>query len=703
MATKKKQKQKQDDRTLAQDIWRRYQHGRVRGHDQYVREAKRLEDFYLGGGRQWSEKDRQAVEASGRPCVEINKIFPAVNTAIGEQLGAKVDIAFRPRNIETSDELATTLTKLAKYTQDEIKLQWLESQMFADGMIQRRGFIEMYMDFTENAFGVLAARDLDPLDVVIDPNANGYDPSTWGEVMILRWYTLDEIRMYFGEKKADEVEQAGEPEDSEDEAEERNSFGENKDEYLSSSGSTWKEGGVTRYMAIDRQYVKLERCDVLINPKTGQIEVAERYTPTERERMLAQGFIAASRMMKRIRWSVSTRAVMLHDEWSPYRTLSILPFFPYFRRGKSAGMVDNAVSPQEVLNKSKSQALHIVNTTANSGWMLEDGSLVNMSPEDLESQGAKTGLVVTYKKGSQKPEKIQPNSVPQGVTNIANEADLAIKEITGMSDAQQGLQGNEVSGVAIQSKQWQGKTQLGGVIHNLARTRNLIAQKMLELFQDFYTEERVFMIANNADPGGKVTYEPLEINKRMPDGVVANNISVGEYQIIIGEKPVATTFEDTEFNHAMEMRREGVPIPDSFIIETSSLAKKREVIEALNNQAEATDPLNDAKVRQIDAQAEKTRADAVAKSVEAQYSAMQSAMVIAGMPQVVPVADALLLSAGFQDKDQAPIVPQIAGDMGGQMIDAPQNTNPLTPANPGVGINQGIRTPENDGGGINGY
>ena len=44
------------------------------------------------------------------------------------------------------------------------------------------------------------------------------------------------------------------------------------------------------------------------------------------------------------------------------------------------------ISPQEQLNKISSQELHIVNTTANSGWVVESGSLSNMTEEELEER-----------------------------------------------------------------------------------------------------------------------------------------------------------------------------------------------------------------------------------------------------------------------------------------------------------------------------
>ena len=123
--------------------------------------------------------------------------------------------------------------------------------------------------------------------------------------------------------------------------------------------------------------------------------------------------------MRKVRWTVTADTVVLFDDWSPYDHFTLVPFFPYFRRGKPFGMVRNLLSPQEQLNKITSQELHIVNTTANSGWIVESGSLSGMTADDLEEHGAETGLVLEYNRGSTPPGKIPPNQIPTGLDRIS--------------------------------------------------------------------------------------------------------------------------------------------------------------------------------------------------------------------------------------------------------------------------------------------
>jgi hypothetical protein len=89
-------------------------------------------------------------------------------------------------------------------------------------------------------------------------------------------------------------------------------------------------------------------------------------------------------------------------------------------------MVRNLISPQEQLNKITSQELHIVNTTANSGWIVESGSLSGMTVDDLEEHGAETGLVLEYNRGSTPPGKIPPNQIPTGLDRISQKSAMHI-------------------------------------------------------------------------------------------------------------------------------------------------------------------------------------------------------------------------------------------------------------------------------------
>lgn len=90
--------------------------------------------------------------------------------------------------------------------------------------------------------------------------------------------------------------------------------------------------------------------------------------------------------------------------------------------------------------------------------------------------------------------------------------------------------------------------------------------------------------------------------------------------------------------------------------------------------------------------------DAMVKRVEVLYSAMQSAQTAATVPGVVPIADEIVKSVGFEDLNAAPIYPEPVAGVEDGVESAPEireNTSPMFPAHPitpGEGMMQGIET-----------
>lgn len=682
----------------ARQNWQRYEYGRMRGHQSYCRHARTAENFYLGGGRQWDPDDRQALEEEGRPALEFNQVKHKINTAIGYQIQNRMDIAYRPRGNGADESVARALTKVAKQVQDNTGLHWLETQVFADGLIQQRGYFDIRISYRDSLLGEICVTDLDPLDVIPDPDAKSYDPDKWQDVIITRWLTLDEIEESYGEKarEAIEVDNQEDADFGDDEAdEERNKFG-NEDtgstEYM---GSATLSDGSKRVRVIERQFWQTEKAEVVIS-MTGDIRSVEGMS--EEQVAAMTGVVRATRRIRRVRWVISTYNAVLHDDWSPFNHFTVVPYFPFFRRGKTSGLVDDAIGPQQLLNKTMSQFLHTVNTTANGGWVWWANTLANMSDEEMSARGAEPGLAVVLKAETptdKAPKKIQPNQVPTGIDRIIDRAGSMLDEVTGINDAMAGNAGREVSGIAIQARQFAAQQGLAVPLDNLARTRNMMAKRILELVQAFYDEPRIFRITEQDSRGQDVT-EELPVNYPDDQGGVLNDLTIGEYDVVVTEQPMQVTFENSQFTQIMEMREKGVRIPDSFVVRNSNIADKQEVIEAMEQQAQQPpDPLNEARAKLADATARKVTQETVNRSVEAQYSAIQTAATIATQPMTAGLADSLLRSAGYQDQDAAPIVPQanmaqaLQQSIGQGM---PTNTNPLTPANPGVGLMDGIET-----------
>ena len=110
------------------------------------------------------------------------------------------------------------------------------------------------------------------------------------------------------------------------------------------------------------------------------------------------------------------------------------------------------------------------------------------------------------------------------------------------------------------------------------------------------------------------------------------------------------------------------------------------------------DALQQLQVEELSAKVDKIKAEATVKNIEGQFSAVQAAQTIAMTPAITPIADELLLSAGYQDANGAPLATQPAAPMMPEQP-MPQNTDPRFPANttsPATGMMKGIETQEMD-------
>ena len=641
--TSKKRPSPGEEDRLAHLQWDRYVRARDNGHIDYIDLAKKCDAYYQG--EQWDATDVAELDAEGRPALTINTILPTVNTVLGEQSTRRADIQFKPRR-GAKQQVASVLTKLYMQIADNNKLDWVEQQVFADGLIMDgRGYFDVRMDFSDHVEGEVRIKALDPLDVVLDPDAKDYDPKTWNEVFYTRWMTLDDIEEMYGQEQADRLRFI---------AENGNSFGRDSVEYSETRfgdiddiesyvGTTLHQDEEIRTIrslrVIERQHRKVTRVDCFVDPNTGdQRDVPESWNDRKAKKFAKDyGLNIITKTKKKVRWTVTCDKVVLHDDWSPYEDFTIVPYFAYFRRGRPFGMVRNLLSPQEQLNKISSQELHIVNTTANSGWVVESGSLTNMNAEDLEEHGAETGLVLEYNRGSQPPAKIPPNQIPTGLDRISQKAAANIKAISGVNDSMLGSDGAEVSGIAIQAKQNRGVIMIQVPLDNLRKTRHYLAEKILNLVQRFYTEERIIMITNEEDP--MQPREEMVVNQMTPEGEIVNDLTIGEYDVIIGTMPARDSFDEVQFAEAISLRSAGVAIPDDAIVQYSHLAKKQELASRLRQdpseqQMQLMQMQQQLAIQEAQLQVAKLEAEVMKLQSEAQFNAAKAQDITQIQPQL---------------------------------------------------------------------
>ena len=612
----------------SRDNWYRYQYMRDLGHREFVAKARICEDFVAG--IQWDPATIKVLKESGRPYLTINKILATVDHLTGEQLYNRSEIGFRPARGMANAEIADALTKTYMNIAHSNNMSWVRTDVFADGIVTGRGFFDARIDMNTNFMGDVDVKRCDPELIMLDPDASEYDPSTWSDVGKSSWVNLQNIRMLYGERKAKElepIEPGYAPYDfADDDFVRDGTFATASQGRRRAVSQTYFPYGVQKfYRLFERQFYHLTNANVFVDTVHGEIVPVPEVWSDERIGYFMQqnsNVHVMRKMIRKIRWVVSAGPVTLHDSWSPYKHFTIIPFFPHFRQGRTHGVVEHLKGPQEAFNKARSQELHVISTSANSGWVTQENNVVNMTERQLETQGAQTGLILVVKDVAQ-TIKIKPNQIPTGLDRASYKSEEDMKNIAGISDAQTGFAREDVSGKALKANQSAGSTSFAPLFDNLSRSDNLLGHRVLNLIQTFYTEPRLMHIVGTK-PGQED--EAIVVNEVTAEGKILNDLSLGEYEVVVTNEPDRDSFEESQFEHAMELRKDlGIQIPDAYMIRYSKLRDKEELLAAID----PTDPEQEqfdkemdqatrlAELEVIRGEAQNKKADALLKSVRA--------------------------------------------------------------------------------------
>ena len=623
-----------DNAQLASENAMAYSYSRDNGHLRYRDKAKRCESFVAG--RQWDQESLTRLRRQRRPALTLNRTLGSFAAIAGEQLSNQADVGFKPVDQAADQATADVLNKIFISIANMNGLNWLESQMFDDGVVTSRGYLDVRMDFESNLAGDVKIKLKNPQNIMPDPDADEYDPDTWGEVIESKWFSINQIERVFGKAAADELgnnSQVPWNDYGYDFMDDRpGTFGFSN--YQGSEGTdSWQRygGGPNRrwspdeqryrriYRLIDRQYREVGMADFFVDPDTGDMKKIPKAMGRERIGQIMQMYDLAV-IRKRadvIRWCTSVSNVVVHYDYSPYNHFTVVPFFPIFRHGETIGLIEGMIDPQQLYNKTRSQELHVINTTANSGWKIKSGSLKNMTMEDLDERGAETGLNMELE-DPKDAEKIPPNQIPTGLERMSFVAAEDLKVISLVSDSMRGFDRADVAAKAIQAKQAQGSTNFAKPMSNLAKTRWIGARNILDLVQTFYTNERIMRITGNL-PGD--TDEEFAINQMQANGEVLNNVTVGKYDVVVTSVPARETFSESQFQQGVALREIGVPIPDSFLVRNSHLSNKQELADRL---AKMEQPAEDSQLDEQIAALEIRRKELENEKIEAEKQKIES-------------------------------------------------------------------------------
>lgn len=325
-----------------------------------------------------------------------------------------------------------------------------------------------------------------------------------------------------------------------------------------------------------------------------------------------------------------------------------------------------------------------------------------------------------------------------------------IKRTGGIYNSFMGQEGQALSGVAQAGLVEQSNKMIADMNDNFSDSRAVVGEILVSMIiEDMGNRPQDVLIDGEGIRDDKlIRLNAPAIDPETGLEILGNDVQRTRLKISIDDVPSTPSYRAQQLGAMSEAFKSSPPeyqkIMMPYLFELMDVPRKREIINAIKqldnggiSQEQADqmvkeavdralkDAMIDLRKREIEqkqplieAQVKKTIAESVNKGVEGQFGAIQTAQTITAIPQTAPLADMLLKSAGYQDADLPPIVPNaapVAGVMpanAGQpaqldpaqveaiqrqspagsreMLGRRRNTNPLTPLNPSPGVNAGI-------------
>lgn len=599
------------------------------------------EDYY--DGDQWSAEDRAVLAERGQQPSTINDIMPAVDWIVGTERRMRVDWKILPRGPEDSPG-STALTKLMKFVSDVNKASFVRSRAFEQAVKAGLGWLEVGAknDWEDDPIFV---RWEDWRNCWYDSHAREIDLSDARYFFRKRVVDMDVALKMFPERadvirgRAYDIDNAPNFDDEE-------------------------EGLARGFHAPFDHNAMNERREVVSLIEAWYREPAEvkvlrggrysgrRFDPNNpfHQKVVEDGMSSLFDSMQMVvRFAVFVDfGDLVYMSDSPY-THNRFPFVPVFakRRGRDGlcyGVIRNMRDPQDSRNKRRSKMLWMLSVNR----VIYDEGAVD-DPEALRDEVSRPDAAIEKKKGYEL--KIENNLQLASAHIEMEDRDAAyIRQASGVTGENLGLQTNATSGRAILARQDQGNVVLTALFDNLRLAYQLTGEILLSLIGQFYTDERIIRIGVDTKDGDP---EFLEINRWDPDnGLFQNDITDTMADFVVAEQDYRDTARQAMFESLMDvvsklppemaMRVLKIALTLSDVPEKDAVLHELDAIIPPADQPPPPNPVAEAQAEKIRAEAMLTQAKTLREKLQSVAAAITQSKELAVNPALSRLADDLL-------------------------------------------------------------
>ncbi len=499
-------------------------------------------------GEQISEADKAALEAQMRAPVCFNRIGPMIDSVSGSEVNNRQQVQYIPR--QAGDKaLNEVLTGAADYVRDNCDAEDEESDSFIDAVVCGIGCTETRLDYEADPEGAVLIERRDPLHMRWDPGAKKRNLMDRKWQQYDAWLSRDDIEAKWPDAELQGLSGGTESDtDGQMHDQTRAAF------YERDATGYDKRNGNLR--VTHHQWYETEDFYQALDPTTNEIidlSAADHASLQKRAKDVGlPPYESVKKQRRKFMQAFVCGATVLEEGPIPCNrfTFHFITAKRDRNRGTWFGIVKPMVDPQRWANKFFSQILHIVNTNAKGGLLMEEDATDNL--QKFKEEWAKADSVNIVNPGAISGGKVQPKPpplIPNSLNDMLQFSISSMRDVTGINLEMLGMADRQQAGILEAQRKQSAMTVLASLFDGLRRYRKEQGRTLAAFIVEYLSDGRLVRIVGG---DGTERYVPL-----------LRDASAMKYDVVVDEAPASVNQKEKTFAMLMQMlpnlQQMGVP------------------------------------------------------------------------------------------------------------------------------------------------
>ena len=482
--------------------------------------AEALNDIKFAAGDQWPVEIQNSRNLESRPCLTINKIDAYIRQVTNQQRQQRPRIKVHPVNNLADYKIAQVIEGITRHIEVNSNADTAYDTAFDYAVRMGWGYWRINTRYTrEDSFDQEIFIDTidNPFTVYFDPNSILPDGSDAERCLITTVMDKKVFREYYpGADDGANFQQRSTGDDT-------------------ASWITKEDIRVAEYFYVERERAKL----YLLSDGTSGFADSNNFFA----RVEAAGLTVIDErdsFRKAVKWIKCTALEVLEEKTMAGKYIPVVPCYGaqviVDDKRKKYGLVRFAKDPQRMYNFWRTSMTESVALAPKAKWLLAEGQ-----DEGHENEWAMANIkstpVLRYKQKdiegqpAPTPTRLQPEPPPTGIMEAAGAISADLQMVLGIIDPNQLPSGN-ISGKALMGQQNQVDLSNFHFYDNMTRSIRHTGKIILDLIPKIYDTQRVMRIIGSDGQPDMTT-----INEQSEIGEVLNDVTVGEYDVVMDTGP----------------------------------------------------------------------------------------------------------------------------------------------------------------------